>query len=342
MYKQYTSILREFNALPNLVSNENIFDIAGYPHYENVVSNILAFYLNPNNEHGLSNLFLSALMSFTNVDLMTQENIQINREVYTHKGGRIDLLIETDNQLIGIENKIFHILANDLSDYANSVDKWAQPNQLETIKIILGLRREDESNGFISITYKELFSKIREDLDDYLTDPTSKWVIYIEDFISSIENLYGEKMELDKNDKFFIENEKLINQLINTRNKFITKLNKRVIELSKIIEQPKHCEKQWIYSKCCLVHDFILSGHSIALDLTISPKGWSLDILGRSKPSRDYLAHLINQPSLSDEKIKFEKTRYKLEYFDLETQLDDIKLSLLKWVDALLQADKNL
>ena len=44
-------------------------------------SNILAFYLNPNKEHGLGDLLLSCLMNLSGGDEYHGENIQIDREV---------------------------------------------------------------------------------------------------------------------------------------------------------------------------------------------------------------------------------------------------------------------
>lgn len=44
------------------VSNPSIFEIAGYPHYENVCSNILVFFLQPDAAHGLKDLCLKSLL----------------------------------------------------------------------------------------------------------------------------------------------------------------------------------------------------------------------------------------------------------------------------------------
>lgn len=47
----------------NFNRTKNYFQVSGYPHYENVVSNILAFYLDAQEEHRLSNLWLESLMN---------------------------------------------------------------------------------------------------------------------------------------------------------------------------------------------------------------------------------------------------------------------------------------
>ena len=89
-YQKYSKLLQEFDSLPKLNKShsnksQSIFNIAGYPHYENVASNILAFYFNPDNEHGLGNLLLHSLLSLTNSEVMYLNNVKVDREVYTKK-----------------------------------------------------------------------------------------------------------------------------------------------------------------------------------------------------------------------------------------------------------------
>lgn len=341
IYDYYLELLHEFESLPDTLKSESIFDIAGYPHYENVCSNILAFYLNPNNEHGLGNLLLSSLMKLAGGNESHQVNIQINREVSTHKGGRLDLVIETDNQIVGIENKIFHHLNNDLIDYSDSIDEWAKKNQLDVVKIILSTREEQESSGFVCITYDKFWSKIRERLGNYASTSSQKWLLYLVDFMSSIEKLNGENMEIDKNDEFFIKNDERVNALLNDRNKFITKLNSKVRELFEKIEKPDSCEKQWIYAKSCLVHEFKLSDHSIVFDLYISPKGWELQLFGRNQKSQSHLSELFSISPLSERQANLKESRYILQHYDLKTNLDEIKEQLLEWIDLLILSENN-
>ena len=166
-HEEYLKLLLKFEYLPKKILSKSILNIAGYPHYENVSSNILAFFLNPNNEHGLGQLMLSSLLNLAAAIETNQNNIRVSREVYTINGGRLDILIETDNQLIGIENKIYHYLANDLEDYSNTLDKWAQTNKLNVVKIVLGIKKEHSSFGFLPITYEELFLKVKDRLGRY-------------------------------------------------------------------------------------------------------------------------------------------------------------------------------
>jgi hypothetical protein len=63
-----SALLDEFSKLPDRVKRRpTLMEIAGYPHYENVCSNILAFYLDPEEPHGLGTLVLDALTRVRNI-----------------------------------------------------------------------------------------------------------------------------------------------------------------------------------------------------------------------------------------------------------------------------------
>ena len=341
--REFLALLHDFESLPDDIKSESIFNIAGYPHYENVSSNILAFYLNPNNEHGLGNLLLSSLMNLADGSEKHQDTVQVSREVSTNKGGRLDIVIETDNQIIGIENKIYHHLNNDLNDYSASIDDWAKPRELDTTKIVLSLKNEENSFGFVNVTYEQYWAKIKENLGSYITTSSQKWILYLVDFMSTIEKLNGKNMEIDKNDQFFIENEEKITALINARNKFIDKLNRKVRDLLELIDKPDECVSQWIYSKSCLVHDYNLSDNSIAFDLCITPQGWNFQLFGRNASSRAYLKDLFALPTLSksENTRPMEDSRYSLVKYDLSTDLTAIKDDMFKWFDLLTEAEKE-
>ena len=342
---EFLKLICKFEALPNIKESESIFNIAGYPHYENVCSNILQFYLNPHNEHGLGNLFLSSLIDLAKTNSTTIQrgyrggNVIVSREVSTKQGGRLDIVIETDNQVIGIENKIFHHLNNDLKDYSDSIDSWARnkDEKKDTVKIILSLKKENESDGFVSITYNEYWKIIKERLGSYISTSSQKWLLYLVDFMASIEQLKGGNVKLDENDIFFIENEERIKVLVTAQNKFNAKLNSMVKVLSEKIEKPEECNRQWIYAKSCLVHDFNFDGNSIAFDLYISAQGWKLYLFGRNVTSQKYLGELVLCSPFSKKSLKEDGSRFEIDKYDLEMDLDEIKESLEKWMRILIE-----
>lgn len=344
IYK-YLELLLKFKSLPVPVKSESIFDIAGYPHYENVSSNILAFYLNPNKEHGLGDLLLSCLMNLSGGDEYHGENIQIDREVRTSKGGRIDIVIETGSQVIGIENKIFHGLNNCLADYSETLDNWAKEKEKRVVKIILSTRKEQEFPGFVCVTYEDFWSKIRKCMGGCISTSSQKWILYLVDFMYTIDKLKGgENMKIDEMDQFLIVHEDIIHELISKRDDLLNKLYCQVEKLRQKLEKekPAMCNQLWIYRKSYLVHDFELSSNSIALDLSVSLKGWRLELLGRNSKSRSYLDELLSVSPLCEQEIgRKEKERYILEKYCLSTDLEEIKSQLLKWVNLLIQSESN-
>lgn len=71
-------------------------EIAGYPPYENVCSNVLAFFFDPSNPHGLGTLCLDAVAQvggITDQGETISSNVQIDREKRTNTGNFIDILI---------------------------------------------------------------------------------------------------------------------------------------------------------------------------------------------------------------------------------------------------------
>ena len=54
-YKKLFEELRKIKSGP--ARRKTFMDISGYPHYENVVSNILSFYFDDSEEHGMKDLW---------------------------------------------------------------------------------------------------------------------------------------------------------------------------------------------------------------------------------------------------------------------------------------------
>ena len=95
-----------------------LLEIAGFPHWENVCSNILAFFLDTEQAHGFGPLFvrsiLEAYRSRCRQDWLEgvpyPEDVgaadAVEREVMTGNGKRIDILVHCADFRICIENKI--------------------------------------------------------------------------------------------------------------------------------------------------------------------------------------------------------------------------------------------
>lgn len=206
------------NDIPRIEKKETTFlDIAGLPHYENVISNIYAFYLNPFEKHKLEDVFISSLITLidkksNNKKISISKDFEIEREKRTEHKKRIDLLIQDKENVIIIESKIFHNLNNPLDLYWNS-KKINKVKVEHKVGIILSLWHQNTKDGnYINITHVEWLDKVFENIENYKPDKTSKYFVLLKDFYQNIKNLTN-KMKTEEID-FFRNNVIKINQAV--------------------------------------------------------------------------------------------------------------------------------
>lgn len=140
----------------------NMFLACGVNHYENTHSNILAELLNPQGNHGQSDLFLKEFLKVvedkvSELDLDTSKS-EVIREKDTGNG-RIDILIQSSQKAVIIENKIY---ADDQWQQLIRYNEYAKKHFSKGY-VILYLTLEgveaNENSGkdieYITISYKE-------------------------------------------------------------------------------------------------------------------------------------------------------------------------------------------
>ncbi len=184
-------------------------DISGYPHFENVCSNIYQFFLTEKH-HGLGSLFLSALDDCVEgVDLNMDDYI-VSREVYTDEGGRIDIVIEQfdDDENISkailIENKIYHTLENKLQDYWDTYSKVA-----DKVLIVLTLKEMEVQEPYINVTHQQWIKAVKNRLGDAISSSSLKYLALLQDFIQHMENYYEKSIEMDALNYLYDNGEKI-------------------------------------------------------------------------------------------------------------------------------------
>ena len=130
------------NKIPVVKGKPKTFlGIAKQPHYENVLSNLYAFYFDVNEVHKLKDLFIKSLLELINTSSLAKDNIvfetflnfDITTEYTTKNQKRIDILLQNNDQAIIIENKVYHIINNELNEYYNEI------KAATTVGIVLSL-----------------------------------------------------------------------------------------------------------------------------------------------------------------------------------------------------------
>jgi len=114
----------------------------------------------------------------------------VTREAGTENGKRIDLDIECETHLIGVENKVFASVQNPLGEYRAHLRKEA--GDREAVLMLLCLR--DPSIGAVPpdiavVTYEQLMGRVRQNLGMHAADAPAQYLTFALDFVKTMENL---------------------------------------------------------------------------------------------------------------------------------------------------------
>ncbi len=193
---RYNEIIQKVRELKIPEVEKNVFSIGGRGHYENPISDILAFFINPKEEHEFGELFLQSLFESVNKKEQILELIESPiREQYTDSGNRIDLIAESEDWVLVIENKIRHESINPFEDYEKHIIGKYGKNKKEIIHILLSIRDEIPPKNWIGVTYTKLISRVKSNIGKYfISASNNKWHVILREFILNIEKEYGETM----------------------------------------------------------------------------------------------------------------------------------------------------
>ncbi len=325
-----------------------IMELSGYPHWETVCSNLLAFFFDPSSPHGLETLCLDALLDAAGLDGKRQplSNVAIEREAGTNAGNKLDLLVTSDSHVIAVENKIFAPLANPLADYAALAAVKANKEQHTVVKILLALRPPptDPGHGFIRVSYEHFFRVLRGRLGQQNECADAQYYLYLKDFITTIENLKrGTRMDPSLLN-FLRERAGDVTKLLSDVQSFKDELRRRVTDLRPLInvrspnfvEQSFYREPNELYD--CLVYDIQISPSlTIAIDTVLSPAGWRIEVFNRDKRAdttevRDLLKNL----DILFEEINLGRRLLHPDRFDFGASIEHVGSCLQPIIDALV------
>jgi len=245
-FQSFSKLLNRFRSTSFDISKteQTFMQVLGYPHYENVCSNILSFFFNTNESHGFQYLFAHTLLECIRPlnHKKTYHVDNIERECITQKHNRIDIVFETEDMVIGIENKVYHNVNNDLADYATYIKERADKRGKEALCVLLSLRDNiDIVNGtsFANVTYKTFIERLKANMGAYLLTANPKWVTFLFDFVKTLEELQGE-VAMDKDlVNFFNKNKSDIDALLAAKASLLKSLKDKVIAIKNLVASGK-------------------------------------------------------------------------------------------------------
>lgn len=177
--------------------------ITKQPHYENVLSNIYAFYFDVEEEHGLGELFIQSLFDTLNENGVNDlpfnflEGFDVDTEVdiskMTNSNGRIDVLLSNGAEAIIIENKVYHHIEN------NPLDAyWESQKGNERIGLVMSLKPKEGKDiphkHFFSITHMDFLTNVMKNIGSRILNANDKYVLFLKDVYQNIINLTTNNM----------------------------------------------------------------------------------------------------------------------------------------------------
>ena len=187
------------NSLPTYDNNyHSFYNIIGVNNKENYNSNVLAYFFNPEGEHGLGTLWIDSLLECLEDksatipnDFELSDDIFIKREKVTSTRKRVDLVIRNETSAIIIENKIGDKnLRNDLDNYWNSIKVDYK------VGVVLSVEEkqipEAVKDKFTLVQHHQLIQKVQDNLFDNHLEGEEKirQTAFLEDYFQHINKLY--------------------------------------------------------------------------------------------------------------------------------------------------------
>ena len=216
------------------VQEPTIFSIGSRGYYENPTTDILAFFIDDSAPHGLGPLVLEGLAEalpekWRKIDCSLSSTPE--REVVTKTGKRIDLLLENQEWVMVIENKIFHEQNNPFKEYENFVFKEnvERFSEKEAIFVVLSpsgsvpIKHPD----WVGVSYPKLINAIKPRLAErFMSQPLCKWVVLLREFILHLENIMNKESVPKESINFVLENLAQIKEAQDLKDKSIKSYQK--------------------------------------------------------------------------------------------------------------------
>ncbi len=231
------ALVQLLEALPHIPERKRtLFDVLGIRDREYSISQVLAFFLDPNADHGCGDLFLNSLIQHIaqrKPDHGIDPSAQIEVETeWTTQRGRLDILILgrlTEQQrlerkededhadwAILIENKVYAGDYNDLHDY------WRSVKAIRKVGVLLAL--DDRTNSiptdlradFFALKHSALITSVSDSIGPYIADARHEHLLLLKEHISNINGFYAmeaDKAKAQEHLKFYQEHVQEIDQL---------------------------------------------------------------------------------------------------------------------------------
>lgn len=207
---------------------KTVFSIGGRGYFENPLTDLLAFFLDPQDVHGFGTLFLESL--FDCLEGVAQPgsldlSMPPQREYSTDRGQRLDLLLQGNDWVLVIENKVNHHQANPFPQYEAFINR--QFPGLKPIFVILSPGGRSASDNWLPLSYRAFTDRLKRKVGAVSVDAHySKWFVILREFILNIEQ-HAVRYTMDAEAIRFVEsNYQDIQNVLRLRESYIAHVQK--------------------------------------------------------------------------------------------------------------------
>lgn len=201
LQKEYLDFIhsQSVSELNQALSEPNIFRILNVEHRELVHSNFLAWLMQPNETHGLGNVFIKSFLReifFDNkangLTVVDAENIDYKGLVVLREWRNIDIFLRFSDLVICIENKIHHSEdPNQLKKYHDIVKKEYPSENIKKVFIFLnpyGTPSAILPDTYISCSYQLISDTINRLLITHQNFINGSTKLFLQNYYNSIQS----------------------------------------------------------------------------------------------------------------------------------------------------------
>lgn len=281
-------ILRLFPKEKNELS---YLDVIGKPADENIVSNLLAFFIDSGQQHGFGTLLAKAFLRLCKCDEIPSE-AWAYREYYTLKGKRIDIVIETNiSHIVCIENKIYAALNNPLDDYQRTMEQHYSGKTIHYF-ILAPYPIQTDKNNWQSITYNQLWSEVKKEYGYHLSSSNQKWNCLLASLIEHTDKMTAHNnFSLSSKEKYMLEHYNEIQEIIKEQNNLCKKIdnfaNSIYADIKETVENDNSLSSLINCWQCSMCYVFDFNKHHCAVDFELNAHQILMSWFNRNDAGKD-------------------------------------------------------
>ena len=216
--EKYNSLLKDqdFDRLDLGLKNPNIFQILGISNAEIRHSNFLSWLLDPNQSHGLGDVFLKRFLrevfssdKFEEINQVDVEGLDLTKAQIKREQHKIDILIELEKITVCIENKVWSPEHSDqLTRYKETVER-CYPHTNHIFVYLTPYGTESENYFYEPVSYGFIGESLDGILEVYGESLNPQVKNYIKDYITILGEIMGTDELTELSNKIYRNHKKL-------------------------------------------------------------------------------------------------------------------------------------